>query len=339
MTGDIREKLLASDAALSLEMETKVARAFRLAGWDTNQGVYYSDPISNKMREIDIYAHKTIGVTEGLGSPYVNFDFFCECKSLKQQHLLFIPDAADPYVRVIDNDWIGLGDHMTTIVAKLMSSLHLNDAATATKLMDYLEKRSYPSPGDRSLNYQINVAPPKVDIFAHAFRETDSAKTREEDTSVIWRSMLTLSSALSQRKKRDAENSLNWVFGPYEDLHMERSAGDIAYFIDLELLRTRCYHLVIFVKSNLWSLVNRKLKKIFAARLYISNIDSSTFCIDIVHEDYAEKYIAQSTKNLNQTIPKSLARIDKYLKKIRWAPRSDAKTLYEILKKSSVIEK
>ncbi|MEA2007492.1 MAG: hypothetical protein U9O54_00040, partial [Chloroflexota bacterium] len=73
-------------------MEMKVARAFENAGFITSLLSHYSDPDTNKTREIDVVAmisKKVRGLT-------VQIQFFIECKHTKDPWVVFTSQQIKP---------------------------------------------------------------------------------------------------------------------------------------------------------------------------------------------------------------------------------------------------
>jgi hypothetical protein len=200
MTGDIRERLLASDAIQSLEMEARTAAAFRVRGWSSEQGAYYSDPITSKFREIDVLVGKTFHEPSlsRLDDPVVNLRIICECKSLGGDHVVFyeppLHEEEDPtlsYFLQTRVPWIWLGYDLETVIDVVGDTLLKGMPLSRRSLLrQYLVDRAFPD--QTTVWGQSHLVPPPIDITATAFRETNSKTTRDETSSVVWKSILGL---------------------------------------------------------------------------------------------------------------------------------------------------
>ncbi len=108
-TQTISERLLKSSAINSLSLETKVYDSFKRIGWTVPTFPYYNDPITNKFREADIIAREKYWK---LGNDYKNeldFDlrFICECKSIKDYHIVVSNKLEDKLGCNLIQCWIG----------------------------------------------------------------------------------------------------------------------------------------------------------------------------------------------------------------------------------------
>jgi hypothetical protein len=148
MTGDIRAKLLKGDAAQSLSMEAMVANHFRERGWPSNQGMYYTDLTSGKIREVDVHAYKTHRRKRGrIGEPVANMHIFAECKNLSGQHVIFSPGIAPEYLPV-EYFWLGHSEEDDPLLKILMRRLGIESPEFEAKLYSYLKDRTHPDGGE-----------------------------------------------------------------------------------------------------------------------------------------------------------------------------------------------
>jgi hypothetical protein len=313
MTGDIRDKLLASEAVQSLQMEARTASAFRIKGWTSEQGAYYTDPSTAKTREIDVVITKTFHDPElsGLHNPVINFRIICECKSLGGYHLVFYQhnqeeDLNLPYFeQTVPRIWLG---HDIEESVDLIGDTFLKGMPSRrfSMLRQYLVNRAFPD--ELSIWGASQLAPPPTDIFASAFRETNSAIVRDESSSVVWKSMLGLFSTYEAMRLREMKRRNEFIVPRYRrnDAGSTEAARSIAVFYDSEGCRVFFAHLVLVLKARLWSIGDGKIREISSCRLNVNNIDFNRHYIDIVNEATIETY-AQST----------LAHFDDYAKSSR----------------------
>jgi hypothetical protein len=96
MTGDIRQKLLGSDAASSLEMEFRIAGLYEKQLWPSKQSAYFVDQ-NTKIREIDVLTSRTFLHGTRWRELIVNFGIISECKTLTNQHLIFTEERPSPH--------------------------------------------------------------------------------------------------------------------------------------------------------------------------------------------------------------------------------------------------
>lgn len=316
MTGDIVQKLINSDAAQSLKIEEKVAHSFRKFGWPAVQSTYYADPETGKLREVDVVSRKVSFLEKKNPiNQFVLFNFYCECKSLSDQHIILASATPSAPVR-LDKFWLG---HERKEIFKIITeSLEIESQANLVRLNEYITSRTHPD-GLEILS-DVNLSLPDVDVIAGAFRETNSAQTREIESSVIWKTILSLFSAINAAKAERKSAAIDWIVAPKEfDLALsDDHIRGIAYFLDSEILSISFFHPVIFTKAKLWLLNEGKLLPVKSARLLLSNIDHSVKVIDLVDESFAEDYISSAVGKLDTQILESLKSGQKRLRELKW---------------------
>lgn len=321
MTGDIGAKLLASDASQSLRMEASVAHAFRKVGWPSNQGMYYTDTKSGKIREVDVHAYKTFSKKGGqIGEPVANFHIFAECKNLLGQHILFSPGDVPEYMPV-DRFWIGDPTRGEPLVEILAQRLNLDSPSLQVKLIHYLRDRTHPD--DWSLMGHVEIPPPEVDVVARGFRETNLKIAKDEDASAIWRTCQSLMSAVDAARTRSfsvGTEPLSATTITGEIPGTKEWLSDIATFLDFALARTVFFHSAIFTHAGLWSVSDGAVSEIRSARLIISNIDFDVSYVDIVSAKHVTEYVASATSRFDRELDRHLKKTRKRMRSINWEP-------------------
>jgi hypothetical protein len=199
---------------------------------------------------------------------------------------------------------------------RISEYFNVTDSNTINAIHSYLISRSHPD--DRALIWGEEVALPPVSMIAAAMRETNSEKTRDENSSVIWTTTLSLFSAIDAMQHQHIEVGLDWAL-PEKDVAHLYGAEQIAAGFDKELLRIRYIHPVIFLKGNLWKLSNGDLSNIDSVRFTLGTVNFERRYVDIVSVDASEKYIASMTTHFEAEIKKSLSRLARRLNKLEWA--------------------
>lgn len=187
----LRQKLLDCDGVASLRAEQSIAASFaRLAWWTVDHGPLYRDSDTGKLRELDVRATRQ-WVRPGVHSPTVNLNVLVELKSMKGFHVVFAPSSRPPLKARAQVAWAG---HSMEKLGDTLRAGGLPPGAVRRALAVFTQSAF---PGGEIVFRDLDQSPPSCGSTVTAFRETTIGATKELDASVLWRSVLTLTSAMS----------------------------------------------------------------------------------------------------------------------------------------------
>jgi hypothetical protein len=337
MTGDIREKLLASDAVQSLRMEAKVATAFRVNGWESEQGAYYSDPTTSKIREIDVLVMKALnkGRQHTFGDPIVNFTIVCECKNLGGYSIVFNEDRRPAPSRLkykgimVPEYWIG--SNIDPLVSKIAEYSPEISSEVLDKLSKYFEIRAFLD--ELNLWGNVKLLPPRVEVNSRAFRETNGNNIRDESSSVLWRSILTLLSTYKAIRLEEASRHVSDVIADNyrHSIRSIKATEIISFFYDMEVCRRSFVHMVIVVKAGLWCITADGMREIPTARVEVTNINHDSYYVDIVSESVVEEYAQHALRHFDDFARRALRAVARRIASFGWRPAQERRKLRSIL--------
>jgi len=317
-------------------MEDNIAAIFRQVG-STNKGrhtvnksAYYEDRNSNKIREIDVHIQSMYSAYKrGIGGPVVSVHSICECKNLHGYHLIFSDDQAPDFQSGIDRYWVGVESELHKILHILSDLFEVNNAEKMKELHRLFINRAY---NDSPQVVSIDIPLPEVDVISRAFRETNSDKNRDADSSVIWKAILSLASSRSALKERYSQTDIEWVVHKEYLKFYDDPAKDIAFFLDARLMMVSYYHAIIFVNSPLWKLADGKLSEVNSCRLYLHNMTGDNFYVDIVSYRESENYLRKYIHSISKTIDRGLVRLRRDIRRLEWFPGQKESDFKSIIK-------
>jgi hypothetical protein len=248
------ELLSDSEGYRSLFAERKVFEDVRALGWDCVHGSLYLDRESGKLRELDLIARqvwrrgkKPIGDTLTLHLPV-------EVKTAVEWSIIFPAEPAPVHIPV-QNVWIG-----DEFVHKRRALHDLQRSGLTHEQLKLVADKWSATVFDRSGfgGSEFPQQPPAVEHIATTFQEVRPKSDRERETSVLWKAIRSLFSAV-EALTDDLTDQLH-----------RRITDDVVVFLDLgedpmpEAIRgiyvaTRSTHLVhpiVVTGSQLYRLAN-----------------------------------------------------------------------------------
>ena len=324
MSQPIINKLLRGEAFRTLEMETLVAERFRACGWPATVGTYYTDPITDKLREIDIRSSPTYPLGSKswrTGSPLINLSVFSECKTLEGFNVILASGKRDQYdVDKIVTFWVGEDNGGLGELARIVCrTADANSRLNASRTYKYLVSRAYPNDG-RALRASFKLPLPPVDFIAHGFRETRGGDVRSDDTSShIWSAIQSTLSVVKANQIRAKRTAIEWISDDNRSFEGKEYVASIAAnMFDAELARLVASHPVIFAKCKLWKRVAGSLQEVGSARLSFTSIDGPGFYVDLVNWERMGEYIEATTKHFDAHAHRSLRALRRRLQELHW---------------------
>jgi hypothetical protein len=95
MTGNIKDKLVKSNAIVTLSMEEKIRELLEEFGWYAIHSSYYQDLETKKYRELDIVANKKWRkCIDEQQESFLHLSLLIECKSMDGFHVVFSKGAS-----------------------------------------------------------------------------------------------------------------------------------------------------------------------------------------------------------------------------------------------------
>jgi hypothetical protein len=290
--GTIEQKLINSHAVNSLSLETLVYDKFKKLKWNVAHSPYYIDAETKKFREIDITARKYWRSPKSIDLTCA-VNFIVECKTLKDYHII----ASNRLEHKVGTDLIHcwIGQDVYTNYSKSIELLTKNNISNDRIRNILKELNSYCYPEVTFRFYEYNVTSFDIPVF-NSFRETNIGTTKYLDNSVVWKSFQSLYSCV------DAYNSLVWEGIDYHLYDVEREnllneeerAEELKKMLLLKAGHMIYLHPILVIESNLWEVVNKKLKKLKYLRLIFQKLFEDELWIDIVSKDHLDEYLVKT---------------------------------------------
>lgn len=241
---DIKSKLLNSDSLKSLIMESKVFRELIRLEWQTEQSPFFVDPISQKLRELDIKGRKYFQKD----NYSCDVDILIECKSLNNYHII----ANNRALYNNDFDFMWTGNYVDKEFNKLDELLFKYNFNTEEiiYIKERLEEYCIPTSTYRWLKYKLT--PFELPTF-NTYRETNISVSKDIDNSVIWKCILSLQSATAAHEGLML-NNLEYLITEiiHEDKARLKKIENIIENIIDRSNHIYFIHPVIVVESKLW---------------------------------------------------------------------------------------
>jgi hypothetical protein len=186
----VHQRLIASEAVQSLLAEQRAANVLSCLHWRVQHGQLYTDPKSGKTREVDLWASSLWSRRSTAGRQYARINLYVEAKTLKNYLLVFTPVATPDQGISCQDDWIGYRDEP---IEALLREVGVSDDHIAASARRF-ERIAFPR---RFMRIRaMRVGPPDCGPVCSAFRETNIGNERELDSSVLWKALQSVASAI-----------------------------------------------------------------------------------------------------------------------------------------------
>jgi hypothetical protein len=311
-------------------MEDFVASCFRSRNWPAEQSVYFTDPETEKTREIDVMSRHLLTRPrrhEGLGMPLINLSILCECKSLSGWNVLLLKGKAQPLLEKrearIPYHWSGLEQHIRESI-ELISQDPAFHKCDRNLLHSYFYSRAYPD--EKQLAYHMALLQPPVDLIATAFRATKGGADERESVNPIWSAIQSTLSATEAAKKQVISNTISTIVFPSYGYEPTEIAKQIAFFFDFELTRRVFFHPVVFCKSRIFS-IDGDLADVGSVRILVRDLDFDFKYVDLVRFDSAEAYIDTMLAHFEKQAYTSIRKTWDRLEDLQWEPGQASRRL------------
>src|SRR5829696_3675989 len=158
---DLQLKLAGCAAVESLTSEQRIVSTLRKLRWGTVHSSYYSDPKTEKMREVDVVGRQIWEYKPKSGMRLADLNLVVEAKSAKGFHLVFsfIKHYADS--SRANYCWIGVGDSTKERILQTLVRAGL-DAQQITTLNKKFDRIAFPR--GTSMIYHLTIPPPPAEV-------------------------------------------------------------------------------------------------------------------------------------------------------------------------------
>jgi len=275
----LEELLLQSAGFKALQMEQEAAHALRKRSWEAETGVYFTDPVEQKLRELDVVAlrrwyKRKKGGDELDATVYVPI----ECKSLAGQSLIFGEDTQTTASRL--TSWPGwrINEEQWSIVEAL-EAIHRrwralestsgvrHKPAEPVAIARALSDAAFPD--EHMLPTDLALYPPDLAVRVSSFQETYPKATGEKERRVVWDAFQKLQSAITGFANDRFANTKHDILGAAETGMFEHEDpldwAISSYRRDAAMIEL--FHPVIVVESPMFRIVRGRLDKAPYVRL------------------------------------------------------------------------
>ena len=315
----VRKRLLASPAVQSLAAETELTRTLVRAGWRAHQSVYYQDMRSGKIREVDIVASSVCFRTVTHGDQNVAVDLVIEAKTMRDFHIVFALQRGAAVPRTgVQTQWLGYRDEPPE---QLVGSIGLGPAHV-TAVARRLKKIAFPSNFMRVGTLSIN--PPLAPVEATAFRETNIGSDRELESSVLWRGIQSVASAIDSDIERIRANDIHDLKVAVESAEgdAKRAVEYVVAQLTSQLNSLDVFHPIVVLEAPLWVLDSNRLKPVTWCRLHWNAGGYSERWVDVVSRKEFGSFLERITRHYDGRL--RMARATSSLTR-RWSRRRSRK--------------
>lgn len=281
---DLEARLRASGAVESLAAEEAIAETLTQLGWGASHGMYYTDPATGKSRELDVVAAQLWHRDEHGIDLSCTLRLLVESKSARDFHLVFASTPQFHSRNTLAEWWIGEREvRDRTIAALLAADVNRDEIAKLRERYDTLSS-------DIS---KLDPVPIPVAAVGTTYKETNIGGEKDLDNSVLWRAILTLSSATEALRRRQMQTRLEDLLRTVTEARVLRDSplADLRSAIEMLLGHREYYHRIVVIDSPLWMLAGGKLTRVPWCRFEQRNEwDHANDWFDIVARAEFESY-------------------------------------------------
>jgi hypothetical protein len=293
-TTELERKITQSPSWSSLQAERRVAHILADMKWAAVQNCFYTDPETQKLREIDVVAHQSWKRTRGGTRTYGHLWLVLECKSAAGYHILISP-IPEPSPTRPHTIWVGESERYEVPIAEALRGEGLTDEEIA-RVMTAFRRRAYPGGGMRVR--PMLVGPLPAPVHAGAYREHNMGSEKDLDASVVWRAHLTLSSAMRSFEIERLELGLGDLPMAIKEARQTGQSLITAttnhFLVPLSFLAL-C-HPIVVLEAPLWTIENDRPKQIEWCRFHRRSAwGRSDWWFDLVSADNFVEYARKLT--------------------------------------------
>jgi len=290
----LKKFLHGTDALNSLMSEMEIVKIFQDSQWAVTHGFYYNDPKENKVREIDIKAVQWWNRKVKGNSQNLKLNIIAECKSLKGTNIIiapYHPQGFEKEPRI--SHWIGWDSEEEH---GLLQAEMVRLGVPIKFIRDYNKEFSKKAFQDGEAKVAgLLVDPPAAVFQTTAFREISSKREKDLDSSVLWRAVQGVSSAVEScylGAKTGAGELVELAVRFGDKANQPRYREGIISAFDTSSNYVEIWHPVVVLDADLWVLNKKELVKVEWFRFGpFKSIDSNFLWSDVVSQKCLSKYV------------------------------------------------
>lgn len=310
MSDELKLRLQKSSAVKSLTDERRVYDIFRRLNWSPVHGGFYIDCETGKAREFDVIARRLWSQTLSKRKKYARLRIVTEVKSAEGYHLVFSSRCSNVDFQPKNRIWLGCEGTERDRICKCISE-EITDTKIRNSILTRFSRCAFPR--QLASIWRLSVDPFPIERTVSAFRETNTDKSKELESSVLWRASLGLQSlitSLTEKAFTDAFESFKgeWQFLCEENKNNANNLDWIQETTDyLELI-----HPILITDSSLWLSNDSSLEQIPWCRfVQINDYGHPIWWMDVVRQDSFESFAALLTKYYLKSFKKAGAKIER----------------------------
>lgn len=285
---EIKDKLLKGEAVQSLIMESEIKRLLEKHSWDAYHSPFHTDKISTKSRELDISARQEWDSQTSKSTCTIGL--VIECKSNRDYHIVFADENFDNEEE-LTRIWIG--DDFSKFnenIVRILIGLGFKNG-TINSILEHSNFLCFKNGENTDL---INPSLIPIPTFS-TFRETNSDKVRDLETSVLWKASTSLKAAIDSfhlEYWNSIESILRNAF-----VSCEKKEGVLIVTMASEIMflaqRYSLGHPIIVLKSNLWKLEGDDISELkFGRWVQQDRFGNIKNWVDVVRYEHKEEYFS-----------------------------------------------
>jgi hypothetical protein len=139
--------------------------------------------------------------------------------------------------------------------------------------------------------------PANVGHIATAFRETNTDKEKDLDSSVLWKAMSSLRAATTALERHYQGWHGGWLEGRYGK-NIKAQKTDVKFRCRRLLGFVDVFHPVIVIEANLWIVGKTSLASIDACRFHqLDSLGSVIWWCDVVHRPSFDSFVKTASEH------------------------------------------
>lgn len=297
LSPDLIKKLETSNSVKSLRSELGLITELNKYDWKCHHSPFYRDPIENKLREIDVlgtqmWVRQTKRREE---TSWINL--VIEAKSAKDWHLVFT--SGQPHEEICGYTsrlWSGFidSDKFHWLTEAIRASGVKEDSIP--QLVKEFRKLAFTH---EEAEIPPHSEPPNLSPIVTAFRETNTDKEKDLESSVFWRAITGLQSSTKALRLAKEHWHKEW-FSFLEDCKSSKKSllKEFIFASEASLGVVDVHYPILVVDSNLWLVDSSKLTQIPSCRFHqLGHTGQVTWWCDVVNASAFPSFINSLSKH------------------------------------------
>jgi hypothetical protein len=295
MSDDLIKKLEVSESSRSFATEALVSATLSDLNWKAAQGPLYTDVRDQKLREIDVLAHRVWRYKSKTGDSDTTATVVLaiECKTMRGFNILVneAPDRDLQFQSTGLAHWLGYSyrDDREKIIHVLEKYQYKR--SDIVQILKKMEKACYPI--ELAKVHKFLVRPTPVDLSFNAFRETNVGTEKDLDNSVLWRAVLALDSCTASIMHSRLNCLLDDIATDANAFEQDGSNSLSVFSMTLERYSAQVwlYHPVIVTDARIWHSSEGSLNEMQVARyVRTDGFGNTNKWFDVVSREHFSSY-------------------------------------------------